>query len=194
MQTVCIVTKNTILADAIALQLTSSPVAVCKWQGDGNMPQKDTYIWDLDSMDLPKDIEGKVVCMAWNTEKPADFPYLWIDRPFRPARLRAVLGLYDVSQQDYAPYLHHDKQAVLYGGEEIALTPVEFKLFTYLFERKNTYIPREELHQAVWAGVGDAGVVNVYMHYLRQKFEKNGHKLFHVARGRGYAYLEKEGK
>ena len=46
---------------------------------------------------------------------------------------------------------------------------------------------REELLREVWGEGQSAGVVNVYLHYLRKKLERGGNKLLYAVRGSGYA-------
>lgn len=193
MQRVCILSKDPYFSRALALELDAL-VAVSIWAGQGELPIADTYLWDMDSIPLRPETEGRVISMAWNKEKPKNCTDTWLDRPFRPARLRAVLGLYSSTDQEISPYPVHSRQSVLLAGEEVPLTAVEFRLFCCLYEAKGQYLTREELHRRVWDEEGDAGVVNVYIHYLRQKLEKNGQKLFYSARGRGYGYFTgKEG-
>lgn len=192
MQTLCILSKDEIFANATKAELCGYAIAVEIWAGRGAVPLADTYLWDMDSFPtLPENISGQVICAAWNKEKPAEYSGVWLDRPFRPARLRAVLKLYGDESKEMGIYPVHSRRSVLLGGEEIKLTEGEFRLFCCLFENRGRYISREDLHKAVWQGEGDEGVVNVYVHYLRTKLEKNGQKLFHSARGKGYAYLDK---
>ena len=191
MQTLCILSNEQLFAESIQLELEDSNITVLIWSGHGALPKADTYLWDIDSiLDLPE-VEGRVICTTWDKEKPQDYIGSWLDRPFRPARLKAVLGLYGAEKTRPGVYPIHERRSVLVGGQEIKLTSAEFRLFCCLYDAKGEYISRSKLHQEIWNGEGDEGIVNVYIHYLRQKLESGGHKLFHSARGRGYAYLEK---
>ena len=88
--------------------------------------------------------------------------------------LRACLERYGDEGKEMGIYPVHLRRSVLLGGEEIKLTEGEFRLFCCLFENRGRYVSREDLHKAVWQGEGDEGVVNVYVHYLLTKLEKNG--------------------
>ena len=45
---------------------------------------------------------------------------------------------------------------------------------------------REKLLRSVWDGKASPGVVNVYIHYLRQKLERSGKKVIAASRNEGY--------
>ena len=59
-----------------------------------------------------------------------------------------------------------------------------------LYEKKGEYVSREELRLGVWDEDTDSGVVNVYIHYLRQKLER-GEKIINTSRSLGYKIDEK---
>ena len=71
------------------------------------------------------------------------------------------------------------------GGEQIRLTEVEARLLTALFNAEG-YLSREELLKSVWGEGTDRGVVNVYIHYLREKLERGGDKIILSSRSEGY--------
>jgi len=76
-------------------------------------------------------------------------------------------------------------------GEKIKLTEVEFALFSLIFSKRGEYADRDEILESVWHGEKDAGVINVYVHYLREKLEKNGEKIIISSRKCGYKISEK---
>lgn len=59
-------------------------------------------------------------------------------------------------------------------GKEIQLKAKEFKLFKYLYEKRNVIVTKEELFNKVW---GDSffsdGTLNVHIRKLREKIEEN---------------------
>lgn len=193
MQKLCLVSNDMLFAEGIRLVLSPYPVLVDIWAGKGELPLADTYLWDMDTYPHLPSTDRPVIHCAWKQEKPADFSGIWLDRPFRGARLRALLGIFDGKEQNVYPYPNHSNRTVLIGSEVIKLSACEFRLFCCLYEAKGQYVSREALHKAVWEGQGDVSVVNVYIHYLRRKLEKNDLRLFHSARGRGYALCEKGG-
>lgn len=71
------------------------------------------------------------------------------------------------------------------GGKEIRLTEVEYRLLAMLFSAEG-YVARQTLLEGVWEENTDAGVVNVYIHYLRTKLEGDGEKIILSSRKEGY--------
>lgn len=72
-------------------------------------------------------------------------------------------------------------------GEEVVLSPREFKLLNYLIENANKTVSRIQILNAVWGITFDnhTNVVDVYISYLRNKIEKN-HKYIFTIKGVGY--------
>ncbi len=85
--------------------------------------------------------------------------------------------------------LFKDRHRVERGGEEIKLTMQEFKLLKLLMENKDKVLSRAQLLDTVW-GVNydtNTNVVDVYISYLRNKIDTDGHvKLIKTVKGRGY--------
>ncbi|HYD35229.1 MAG TPA: response regulator transcription factor [Vitreimonas sp.] len=84
--------------------------------------------------------------------------------------------------------LDTQKIQVLRGGEEIKLTPLEFKLLEYLLLNKGKVLTRDMILSRVWSSADiETRVVDVYVGYLRNKIDK-GYKnpLIHSVRGFGY--------
>ncbi len=76
----------------------------------------------------------------------------------------------------------------LQNGKHERLTPTEEKLFTLLKEANGNPIPREKLIREVWGEQGTEGLLNLYIHYLREKLEKDGVRRIFASRGKGYYY------
>lgn len=156
------------------------------------LPACGTLICDLDTADLPPDTElpATVLCCSAVRQRPADYAGLWLDRPFRPARLCAVLGLVG-TPEPAPPTLDPAGRRVLTDAGDISLTEREYRLFSALAEAKGAFLSRETLLDRVWEGeTDDAGVVNVYIHYLREKLEGAGQIRILSKRGVGYALRE----
>ena len=83
-----------------------------------------------------------------------------------------------------------DRCAILYG-ERIKLTEVEFSLLSLLYSHGGKYVSRDEVLNKIWNGEADGGVINVYIHYLREKLEKHGEKIILSSRKNGYCIDEK---
>lgn len=106
------------------------------------------------------------------------------DIPLPPSlsRIRALVG----EEGAQAIEVFEKERAVLLRGERIKLTEVEFSLFSLLHSRCGEFITREEILDTVWGADADAGVINVYIHYLREKLEKHGEKIIISSRKCGY--------
>lgn len=78
-------------------------------------------------------------------------------------------------------------------GEEIVLTPKEFKLLEYMLRNKERILTRTEIAEQVWDTHFDTGTnfIDVYMNYLRKKIDKNfENKLIHTKTGMGFIFKE----
>ncbi|MEN9407508.1 MAG: hypothetical protein RLZZ455_724 [Candidatus Parcubacteria bacterium] len=79
------------------------------------------------------------------------------------------------------------------NGNEIRLTPHEFKLLSYLVQNTGTVLTREMILNKIWSYSLDveSRVVDVYMGYLRKKIDADHKKkLIHSIRGFGYTVKE----
>jgi len=88
------------------------------------------------------------------------------------------------------------KRAVRVSEMEVALSDREAALLAYLMRHPEEPLSREQLAQEVWGmdAEMDAGVVNVYVNYLRNKLEHGDRhgRLIHTVRGVGYVLSERE--
>lgn len=73
------------------------------------------------------------------------------------------------------------------SGQEVILSPKEFKLLSYLIENTDKVVSRTQILNAVWGITFDnhTNVVDVYISYLRNKIEKN-YKYIFTIKGVGY--------
>jgi hypothetical protein len=185
----CVVSKDMAFAGFVRLTLLTRLRQVTITEGD--YPPSDIYVIDLDTIPLPNGLSGKVLCCSYSREKPSNFPYLWVDRPFRPARLLALLDL--ACDDDDTLTLHPERLTCTLGGQEVTFSKCEFALLTALYEADGAFLTREALLRAVWGdGETDPSLVNVYIHYLRKKLESGGKKYIYSKRGRGYALILRE--
>jgi DNA-binding response OmpR family regulator len=75
------------------------------------------------------------------------------------------------------------------SGQEINLTPKEFKLLEYMMQNPERVLSRVEIAEKVWNTHFDTGTnfIDVYINYLRKKIEKNfDKKLIHTKPGMGF--------
>ena len=57
-------------------------------------------------------------------------------------------------------------------------------------EKRGEYVSREELLSRIWQNKTDKGILNVYIHYLREKLEKGGERIIISSRNLGYKINE----
>ena len=76
-------------------------------------------------------------------------------------------------------------------GRKIRLTDVEFKLLSRLILASGEFVCRDELVRDVWGEGVDFGILNVYIHYLREKLEAGADKIILSSRNRGYKIDER---
>jgi two-component system OmpR family response regulator len=95
------------------------------------------------------------------------------------------LAVHDLELDDAA----HE---VTRGGRVVQLTPREFELLRYLMRNAGTVVSKAQILDAVWQYdfIGDAGVVETYVSYLRRKLDAGEVKLLHTVRGVGYVVRE----
>ena len=72
--------------------------------------------------------------------------------------------------------------------ESAAFSDTEARLLALLRDADGEPVSRETLIRGVWGEDGGDGLLNLYIHYLRQKLEKDGKRRIFSARGKGYFY------
>jgi DNA-binding response OmpR family regulator len=75
-------------------------------------------------------------------------------------------------------------------GQKIKLTELEARLLSLLM-KSGGFVSREEIISKLWGESAEGGILNVYVHYLREKLEKNGEKIIISSRKSGYRISEK---
>ena len=107
--------------------------------------------------------------------------------PLPLGRAAAMLG------QTKAPILvlSDDTRSIRLYGSKIKLTEVEYALLHALVKAEGAFISREELRRRVWGEESSEGLLNVYIHYLREKLERGGEKVILSSRKSGYAIADK---
>lgn len=119
----------------------------------------------------------RIVLMGEGCELPLPFTY---------GQLLSVIE----ERKDGSPALMIGEGCAYLRGERIALTEVEFALFEELYRKGGEFVSKEQLLGKVWGEGTDGGVVNVYVHYLRQKLER-GERIILNSRMNGYKIDER---
>ncbi len=130
----------------------------------------------------------------------------YVTKPFSleevVARSRAILRRTGPGDDDQANVLRYadlelddDSHEVRRAGQEIDLSPTEFKLLRYLMLNAGRVLSKTQILDHVWQydWGGDANIVESYISYLRRKVDSltgpDGEKLpplIHTKRGVGY--------
>ncbi len=78
------------------------------------------------------------------------------------------------------------------GDTLVHLSATEFDLLDYLMSHTGQVLTRDQILDHVWRYDfdGQSNVVDLYVHYLRQKLDKLGPPLIHTVRGVGYVLRE----
>ncbi|MBQ7333126.1 MAG: winged helix-turn-helix transcriptional regulator [Clostridia bacterium] len=106
--------------------------------------------------------------------------------PERLGKIRKML----LSYKEVPLRVNENERCAVLFGEKIKLTEIEYALFSLLYKR-GTFVSREEILSTVWTADADSGIINVYVHYLREKLEKGGEKIIISSRKLGYRISER---
>ncbi len=84
--------------------------------------------------------------------------------------------------------LDEDSHEVRKAGEEVSLSPTEFKLLRYFMLNPGRVLSKAQILDHVWQYDfgGEAGIVESYVSYLRKKVDASEPRLLHTLRGVGY--------
>jgi two-component system OmpR family response regulator len=91
--------------------------------------------------------------------------------------------------------LDESRHALTYAGQVIDLSAREYALLAHLMRNRGAALTRQQLLDEVWGAEPDvySNVVDLYIHYLREKFKDAGHEdLIKTVRGVGYRLIEAE--
>jgi two-component system, OmpR family, response regulator len=90
--------------------------------------------------------------------------------------------------------MDEDRHQVWRAGEELRLSPTEFRLLRYLLLNAERVLSKQQILDHVWQYDfnGDDNVVETYISYLRRKVDIGTDKLIRTIRGFGYT-LRAEG-
>ncbi len=96
------------------------------------------------------------------------------------------------SKKEITPLvLSESERALRLYGKTVKLTEVEYALLSALVQANGSFISRDALRNAVWGSQSSDGLLNVYIHYLREKLENGGERVILSSRKSGYALAEK---
>ena len=130
---------------------------------------------DADSTDLAQ-VEG--VKMSRHGAQEISLPF----------RIGSLLPL--VMRCEKRLRLAESERMAIIDGAEVKLTELEYSLLSVLYESGGEYVAREELLSRVWKDRADKGILNVYVHYLREKLEHGSERIILSSRSLGYKINE----
>lgn len=114
------------------------------------------------------------------------------------ARCRALLRRHQwaAAQTDTAVMTYKDivlyttEFRVVVAGQEVALSPKEFRILELFMQSPNRVWSREELIQTIWGAdfMGDRKTVDVHIRWLREKIESDPANPQYVTTLRGFGY------
>lgn len=112
------------------------------------------------------------------------------------ARLRVLMRRYPGSEKNDPVYAFGDicvdiaARQVSKGGEEVHLTPIEFRLLTILIGHSGKVLTQRQLLNEVWGpnAIEHAHYLRIYMGHLRQKLETDPARPQHFITETGIGY------
>ena len=118
------------------------------------------------------------------------------------ARIRVAMRKMEKMAPDSAQEMFHQdyltvdytKRSVQVDGEEIHLTPIEYKILTLLISNRGKVLTHNYILKKIWGyGEGvEAGTLRVFMATLRRKIEKNPAEPRFIVTEVGVGYRFKE--
>ncbi|MFW2340952.1 MAG: response regulator transcription factor [Acidimicrobiia bacterium] len=83
--------------------------------------------------------------------------------------------------------MNDTEHRVFRAGEEIFLSPVEYRLLHYLLSHPGQVMERGQILEAVWGYEFGDSVIETAISQLRKKVDEGRPKLIHTVRGFGYS-------
>ena len=176
MKRIAVVTRDEFLYKKIALSLADHDTVMLGSNDDFSNFER--VFLDIDTCDVAS--VGKVtMSRRGNCDLPIPFD---IDAPARYLSKKVSARLIP------------ERREVTLGDISVKLTELEFLLFSLIVEAGGEAVSRERILYEIWHGEADGGIVNVYVHYLREKLEIGGERVIVASRGKGYSLSEKYAK
>ena len=125
----------------------------------------------------------------------------YLTKPFElaelAARLRALMRRTERALSDdrlsYADVVLDPKRHIVTrAGDELVLTPTEYRLLEHFMRNPDVVLPRDAVMLAVWGyEAGDSNYIDVHIGHLREKLEAGDRpRLIQTVRSFGYALRE----
>ena len=89
------------------------------------------------------------------------------------------------------PLLMLGEDCAYFKGKAVHLSELEYSLLSLFVSAGGEFVSREEILEKIWHSEKGAGIINVYVHYLREKLEVHGEKVIISSRSAGYKIDER---
>ncbi len=147
-------------------------------------PQGTEVVWGAENADI--------ILLDKDTAKAPEAEHITMSRytdanikiPFRLGTVKNII----LAKSERSAELTLDKvsRCAYLHRKKIKLTELEFSLLSVLYEKGGEFASRAEILLSLWGKSVDAGILNVYIHYLREKLEAEGEKIIISSRKCGY--------
>ncbi len=175
---VCLVSEDRYLLCGLARELEGDFLPVPA-PADGGIPEG-LCVLDLDGYE--GEIPDGAILLSREEETRAAFP----DALPIPYPIGAVAQKLSEKKRDTPPLsLDKTSHAVRLFGKTVRLSELEFSLLSYLVSYRGEEAAREAILRDVFGGGTTPGMLNVYIHYLREKLGFAGRVIL-SSRGGGY--------
>ncbi len=168
----CVITDDVYLIRKAELELLGVATVVTDAK-DCNV-----MIYDCDCGKEIPDFSGKVIRLSRSGAEGAEA------LPIARGKLEEL-----IKHDTAALSLNAADKSVIFKERKIKLTSHEYALLSLLIANGD-YTPREAIAKKVWGEATD-GLINIYIHYLREKLESDGDKVIISSRKYGYKINEK---
>lgn len=170
---VCVITDDAYLMRKVELELSAIATVGC------DAKSCDFLIYDCDGRKEMPEFSGKIIKLSRSGAEDAEA------LPIARGRLEELIK----SDTAASISLYESDKSVMFKGRKIKLTSHEYSLLSLLLSRDG-YTSRETIAKEVWGEATD-GLINIYIHYLREKLEADGDKVIISSRKYGYKINEK---
>ncbi len=137
--------------------------------GEAPAREYDFCLWDIDFKEAP--LFENIITMSRELSCDLSLPFTY----------EKLFSLFE----EEASLLSLDGRICHLRGEKIKLTELEASLLSLLISAGGEYVSRDEILSRIWGNDADRGIINVYIHYLREKLEQ-GEKIILSSRNEGY--------
>ena len=141
-------------------------------------PKADITLLDVDTKEEKRGMGGRVIRLSRHAgvgDETLPLPFDFYRSLKRSDLARLTLG--------------EGGRTCFVDGRSVKLTSHEYALLALLVSKKGAFAKREEISEVIFGGGGD-NMINLYIHYLREKLESGAEKIILSSRKQGYAINE----